>query len=362
MPTIVNVDDYGPGRYARTKVLTQAGFRVEEASTGHEALRLAAELKPEMLVLDINLPDLSGMEVCQRIKQNPQTAGIVVLHITASLMEPADMVRGLEGGADSYLIEPVDPAVLVATVRALLRARQAEEALRRSNDELQHFAYMVAHELTEPIRMIVSYTQLLTSKYGGKLNESEDEFIGQTVSAAKRMQLFVNDILSFSVAAAPERKFSPVSVESILETALFELQISIQESGAVVTHDPLPVVMGNEMRLIRLFTNLIANSIKYRREAVPRIHISVVEQDTAWRFAFADNGMGIDSQYWGRIFTMFKRLHGREYPGSGIGLALCKRIVENHGGNIWLESQPGEGSTFFFTIKKFPESSLPVLQ
>lgn len=330
----------------------QAGFKVEEAASGEEALRLVGELKPALIVLDINLPGLNGFEVCQRMKQDPQTAGIVVLHVTASKTAPADMVQGLNGGADSYLTEPVEPAVLVATVRALLRARNAEDALRRANEELEEFAYMVAHELNEPLRMIASYTELLSQNYSGKLDANADEYLMQTTSAATRMQIFVRDVLNFSMATAPTRFFVPVSTEAVLVTALYELQMMIQESGAIVTHDPLPTVPANEMRLVRLFANLISNAIKYRKEEPPRIHISASEDGPYWRFEFKDNGQGIDNQYSNYIFSMFKRLHGREYPGSGIGLALCRRVVENHGGRIWLESTPGVGSTFYFTIPR----------
>ena len=357
MQTIINVDDYGPGRYARTKVLMQAGFNVKEAATGQEALRLAFELKPELVVLDINLPDVNGMEVCRRLKKDPVTSRIVVVHLTASSTSPRNMVDGLNGGADSYLTEPIEPAVLVATIRALLRARQAEEALRLSNDELQQFVYMVSHELNEPLRMVASYTQLMAKRYAGKLDQQADEYIAITVSAAKRMQSFVQDVLNFSSAGAPDRVMEPVSAEAVLATALFELQLIVRESGAVVTHDPLPTIPGNEAGLVRLFANLIGNSIKYRRAETPRIHVSARELNGSWQFAFRDNGIGIDPEYWDRIFTVFKRLHGSEYPGSGVGLALCKRVVENHGGTIWLESAPGEGSTFYFTISPLAASA-----
>ncbi|HXM44860.1 MAG TPA: ATP-binding protein [Bryobacteraceae bacterium] len=354
MHTIINVDDYDPGRYARTKVLAQAGFDVKEAATGREALRLASELKPELVLLDVNLPDMNGMEVCRRLKNNPVTSGIVVLHLTASSISPSNMVEGLNGGADSYLTEPIEPAVLVATIHALLRARQAEEALRRSNDELQQFAYMVSHELNEPLRMVAAYTQLLAKRYAGKLDRQADDYIAITVSAATRMQSFVQDVLNFSSAGAPTRVIEPVSAEAVLAAALFELQLIVSESGAIVTHDPLPTIHGDQASLVRLFANLIGNSIKYRRAETPRIYISAGEQSGFWRFEFRDNGIGIDPQYWDRIFTVFKRLHGSEYPGNGVGLALCRRVVENHGGTIWLESAPGEGSTFYFTIPQLP--------
>jgi light-regulated signal transduction histidine kinase (bacteriophytochrome) len=290
------------------------------------------------------------VEVCQRLKQNPITSTIIVLHLTASQIQAEDMVRGLNSGADSYLSEPIDPAVLVATIRALMRARQAEEALRRSNDELQHFAYMVSHELNEPLRMITSYTQLLAKKYGGQMDKSADEYMEQTVTAAKRMHSFVQDVLNFSRATTADRNFGPVSMDAVLATALYELQLPIAESNTRITNDPLPTVFGNEMRLVRVFANLIGNAIKYRGEEPPAIHIGVEERDDYWRFSFRDNGIGIEEQYWDSIFQVFKRLHGKDVAGSGIGLALCKRVIENHGGAIWLESQPGMGTTFFFTI------------
>ena len=171
------------------------------------------------------------------------------------------------------------------------------------------------------------------------------------------MQSFVQDVLNFSSAGAPDRVMEPVSAEAVLATALFELQLIVRESGAVVTHDPLPTIPGNEAGLVRLFANLIGNSIKYRRAETPRIHVSARELNGSWQFAFRDNGIGIDPEYWDRIFTVFKRLHGSEYPGSGVGLALCKRVVENHGGTIWLESAPGEGSTFYFTISPLAASA-----
>ncbi|MGA2737659.1 MAG: ATP-binding protein [Bryobacteraceae bacterium] len=354
MQTIINVDDYGPARYARTKILAQAGFKVAEAATGQEALRLASESKPEMVLLDVNLPDMNGMEVCRRLKNNPATSGIVVMHLTASSTSPSNMVDGLDGGADSYLTEPIEPAVLIATIRALLRARQAEEALRRSNDELQQFAYMVSHELNEPLRMVASYTQLLAKRYAGQLDQQADEYIAIAVSAATRMQSFVQDVLNFSSVGASDRAIELVSTETVLAAALFELQLVVRESGAVITHDPLPTIHGDQPGLVRLFVNLIGNSIKYRRAEAPRIYISADERKGLWQFEFRDNGIGIDPQYWDRIFTVFKRLHGSEYPGSGVGLALCKRVVENHGGTIWLESAPGEGSTFYFTIPRLP--------
>ena len=348
--TILNVDDYEPARHARTKILTRAGFDVTEASTGEQALKLALAKRPQLIVLDVNLPDISGTEVCRRIKSDPATAAVPVLHLSASSIRPADKVAGLENGADSYLTEPVEPAVLIATIRALLRTRQAEEAMRRANEELQHFTYAISHELNEPLRTIATHVQLLAMKVQDKLDSEAQTYVRDVIFAAQRLQSFVQDLLSFSRATSPERKFSPVSCDSLLVTALYELQGAIRDTGAVITHDPLPVVSGSELRLLMVFTNLISNALKYRSEQPPRVHISASSRGDSWVFTVSDNGLGIDPQYRDRIFGAFKRLHGREYPGSGIGLALCKRIIENHGGQIWVESTLGQGSTFCFTL------------
>ena len=356
---LLNVDDYAPGRHARTTVLRRAGFDVTEASTGQEALRLAEQEQPQLVVLDVNLPDMSGIEVCRRIKSDSATSGIIVMHLTASFTKPGDQVIGLENGADTYLTEPVEPRVLIATIHALLRARRAEEALRKSNEELRHFTYMISHELNEPLRTVTSFSELLAKKYAGQLDAEANHYISEAVAGAKRMESFVRDVLTFSQAAASERKFSVISSEAALTSALFALKTQIRDAGAEVTYDPLPFVMGDEMRLAVVFTNLIGNALKYRGETPPRIHVSAVRDDTQWIIGVRDNGIGIAPEYHERIFGVFRRLHGREFPGSGIGLAICKRVIENHGGRIWVESQSGHGSIFYFTLPAVPADDSP---
>jgi two-component system, sensor histidine kinase and response regulator len=350
LPTILNVDDDELGRVARTKFLTLAGFQVTEAATGQKALQIAFEKQLELIVLDVNLPDMSGVEVCRRLKSDPATAAIPILHLSATSIRPEQHAIGLESGADSYLIEPVDPMILVATIKALLRARKAEQGLQRSNEELRQFAYMVAHELNEPLRQVAINAQLLARGYQGKLDAEADEFISYTVAGVKRAQSFIEGMLNFSQATNPDVETGPASCDSAFITALFGLQKAVEETGAIVTSDPLPTVMGNELRLGTVFTNLIGNALKYRASEPPRIHISAVEQGDAWLFAVQDNGIGIDERYWETIFGMFKRLHGGGSPGSGVGLALCKKIIENHGGRIWVKSVPNQGSTFYFTL------------
>lgn len=352
LPMILNVDDYDPGRYARTKILVQAGFQVIEAATAKEALEKAVAEKPQLILLDVNLPDMNGLDVCELIKTRPETSHIAVLQISASCDPKYGTVRALNNGADYYIAEPVDPAVLIATVRALLRARDAEDRLRKSGEELQYFSYMLSHELSEPLRTVDLYLQRLSEKCKDQLDSEANECIHFAMTSAARMQSFIRDVLIYSQAVTIESGFAAVPCETVLLTAMMNLHSAIRESGARITHDPLPVVRCNEMKLVHVFQNLIGNAIKYRRDAPPSVHIAVKENGKDWVFSVADNGQGIEPQYKERIFGVFKRLHGREIQGSGLGLALCKRIVEAHGGSIWVESVPGAGSTFCFSLPR----------
>ena len=231
-----------------------------------------------------------------------------------------------------------------------LERRSAD--LKRSNDELQQFAYIAAHDLQEPLRMVASYTQLLARRYKGRLDSDADEFIGYAVDGAHRMQLLIGDLLAYCRVGTKGKELREISSEAALEQALLNLQGVIQESGGVVTHDPLPSVIADGAQLVQLFQNVVGNAIKYRGVELPRVHVLAKKNDDReWIFSIQDNGLGIDPQYFEKIFVMFQRLHGREeFSGTGIGLAVCKRIAERHGGKIWVESKPGKGSTFYFNL------------
>jgi len=236
--------------------------------------------------------------------------------------------------------------------------KRAEEALAKtaadlecSNRELELFAYVASHDLQEPLRMVASYTQLLARRYKDNLDADAREFITFAVDGAIRMQKLINDLLMYSRVGTKGKPFEPMEGEDVLHAVLSNLKIAIQESGAVVTHDPLPAVSGDPVQLIQLFQNLIGNAIKFRGPAAPRVHLGVEKKGNEWIFSVRDNGIGIESQYFDRIFVIFQRLHTREeYPGTGIGLAVCKKIVERHEGRIWVESEPRKGATFFFTM------------
>jgi PAS domain S-box-containing protein len=225
------------------------------------------------------------------------------------------------------------------------------EELNRSNAELDQFASLASHDLQEPLRMVASYTQLLAKRYKGKLDADADEFIAFAVEGANRMQRLIQDLLLYSRVGTAGGDLLNTSSEKGLRQALKNLGASIEESGALVSHDPLPMVQADEKQLTQLFQNLVGNAIKYQGPGIPRVHISATRNDTKWMFSVKDNGLGIEKQYFEKIFVMFQRLHKREeFTGTGIGLAICKKIVERHGGRISVESQLGQGSTFHFAL------------
>jgi len=291
-----------------------------------------------------------------------------------------------------YLVN--NQKVIQCSIRDISARKRAEQKLQsalveleRSNKELEQFAYVASHDLQEPLRMVASYTQLLEKRYKDKLDQDAREFIGFAVDGANRMQRLINDLLVYSRVQTQGKSFEPVDSHSALGAALVNLALAIEESGAIVTNDDLPIVRADYTQLVQVFQNLIGNAVKFRGATSPHVHVSAtrnaecgrkggttdhtdgtdlgksedgrvtVNREPAtvnpsfWTFSVLDNGIGIEPQYFERIFAVFQRLHDQvKYPGTGIGLALCKRIVERHGGKIWVESEAGKGSTFYFTL------------
>ncbi len=255
-------------------------------------------------------------------------------------------------------LESPEGTLVTAAIRDISVRRAAEadllqkvEDLARSNEELGQFAYIASHDLQEPLRMVASYTQLLSRRYKGKLDSDADEFIAFAVDGATRMQGLIQDLLAYSRVGSRGLEMVPTSSEEALEQALTNLRGAIEGSGAIVTHGRLPTVLADETQLIQLFQNLVGNAIKYQDPGIPRVQISAARSGRKWTFSVQDNGLGIDSEYFDKIFGMFQRLHKREeFVGTGIGLAICKKIVERHGGTMWVESEPGHGSTFSFVL------------
>ncbi len=244
-------------------------------------------------------------------------------------------------------------------LRDITERKQAEEELKRlardlkrSNEELEQFAYVASHDLQEPVRTAMTFAQLVERRYRGRLDRDADEYLALIVNAGRQMQALITDLLEYSRITTRGREPQSTDSEAVLRSTLEGLRARIEESGAVVTHNPLPAVLADPSQLRQVFQNLIGNGIKFRREGVPpRVHVAAQRQDDTVRFSVADNGIGIEPQYFDRIFVIFQRLHGREkYSGTGIGLAVVKRIVERHGGRIWVESEPGKGTAFHFTL------------
>lgn len=234
---------------------------------------------------------------------------------------------------------------------ALAELEIISQELERSNQELEQFAYIASHDLKEPLRMVTNYLQLLTNYYANQLDERAKEFIAFAGDGATRMRLLIDGLLAYSRVGTQGRPFAPTDCAQALQNALTNLQIAIEESRATITVSPLPNVMADEVQLTQLFQNLVGNAIKFRGQALPQIDIGATQHNSEWRFWVRDNGIGLDPEFAERIFIIFQRLHTREeYAGAGLGLAICKRIVERHGGRIWVESQPGQGATFYFTI------------
>lgn len=234
----------------------------------------------------------------------------------------------------------------------------SNEALRQSNDDLNQFAYAASHDLQEPLRVVALYAQMLQRKYGGRFDQQADQYVSFVVGGAHRMETLLRDLLAYSqVGAAGEGPAHPVPCTEVLGKVLLNLKAAVEHSGAQVTWNGLPTVHAHESRLVQLFQNLVGNAIKYRRPEPPRIHVGAERRPTEWLFSVQDNGIGIKPEYAQQIFGIFKRLHGNQYPGTGIGLAICQRIVESYGGRIWAESTPGEGSTFYLTLPQQPLSN-----
>jgi PAS domain S-box-containing protein len=256
-------------------------------------------------------------------------------------------------------LESAEGILVTAAIRDISVRKRSEEHLvktmgdlKRSNDELEQFAYVASHDLQEPLRMVASYTQLLAQRYKGRLDSDADEFIAYAVDGSTRMQRLIQDLLTYSRAGTNRTAVREISSESALKKALENLRATIEESGAVVTHDQLPAITTDGTQLAQVFQNLIGNAIKYHGAEVPHVHVSAMNNGgNEWIFSVRDNGLGIDPKYFERIFIIFQRLHGpKEFKGTGIGLAICKKVLEGLGGRIWVESQPKNGSTFYFTL------------
>jgi signal transduction histidine kinase len=388
MISILLVDDKILNLEALEELLASPGYNLIKADSGPKALKrlLVDPDRVALIILDVQMPTMDGFETAKLIQQRDKTKNIPIIFISAEKIERKDIFQGYALGAFDYMTKPFDPEMLKSKVtvfvnlyrlrdklrtaneqlqQEIIERRQAEKqvislnanlekrttALMSSNEKLQQFAYVASHDLQEPLRMVTNYIQLFEKRYKNQLDEKADKYIHYAVDGAQRMQNLVSDLLAFSRIESQVKEFEPVDCTDLLLQVLGGLKLLIEENHAEITHNHLPTVLGDEMQLGQLFQNLIDNAIKYRKEEPPQIHISAEQKGKEWVFTVSDNGIGIDPKHFDRIFVIFKRLHVRDkYCGTGIGLAVCDRIVNRHGGKIWVESKPGKGSRFFFTM------------
>jgi PAS domain S-box-containing protein len=346
LPAITYVAEFGPqGRwlYVSPQIRQLLGFSPEEWMS-----------HPELWFRQIHPDDRETVlreETRSRQSGEPLRCEYRMLARDGRLVwfrDEANVVRGPDG-------EPLFLQGIMLDVTARKQAeeqlRQTAAALERSNRELEMFASVVSHDLQEPLRAVSGCVQILQQRYAGNLDEQAGRLMHHVVEGAARMRALINDLLAYSRLDSRAAPAEPTDATGALQRALENLEVAIRESGAVITHDPMPVVTAEPTQLMQLFQNLIGNAIKYRAERTPEIHIGARRTGGEWLFWVRDNGIGIEPQYFERIFGIFQRLHTRaEYSGTGIGLAVCKKIVERHGGRIWVESEPGKGSTFYFTL------------
>ena len=393
-PRVLTIDDSPTYLEFLRGELEAEGYEVHQADTGKEGLRRLGFGGFDCVLVDRVMPGVDGMEVCRRINEWRQATGssLAVLMLTGK-EGTEDLTQALEAGADDFVGKSLERAVIRSRVRALLRrkfhedehrrlqeelrlkeleARQAETeraalearaslvdelektsaALRLSNEELERYAYAASHDLQEPLRILGNFCQLLERRCAGKLEPKAEQYLHYIVGAARRMRQLIDDLLELSRLAEPE-EFRTVETGALLESVLERLAPKIEGARAAVAYGELPAVMGDEAQLARLFLSLIDNALEFRGENTPEIQVAAEEREDECVFSIRDNGIGFSPEYAEQIFVVFQRLGRRkEHSGNGIGLALCKKIVRTHRGRIWVESEPGKGSTFHFSIPR----------
>lgn len=417
---ILVVDDTPENLRLLSTMLTHRGYAPRCVINGQMALRACNSNPPDLILLDIMMPEMNGYEVCQHLKSEPKTREIPVIFISAK-DEVFDKVNAFAVGGVDYISKPFQFEEVLARIESHLTLRNLQKQLKeqnvllqeeissrlavektldeknqvlqqeisnrcavekalqeqnlllqqeisnrqraesallksnqelaRSNAELEQFAYVASHDLQAPLATIASYAQLLEKRYKDQLDSQASKFIGNIVHGCTRMQTLIDDLLEYSRVGRSQKPFQIIDCNHVIQQVIANLQGAIRNNQAVVTYTELPAVMGDISQLVQLFQNLVSNAIKYRQDESPTVYINAYKQENNWLFSISDNGIGIASQYQERIFQIFQRLHTqKEYSGTGIGLAICQKIVERHGGSIWVDSEPGQGSTFHFTL------------
>ncbi|MGH2806875.1 MAG: sensor histidine kinase [Actinomycetota bacterium] len=376
---ILLVDDRPENLLALEAALEPLNQSLVKATSGEEALRLLLKQEFAVILLDVQMPGIDGFDTAMQIKQREKTKDIPIIFLTAISREPHHALRGYSTGAVDYIAKPFDPWVLRAKVavfvdlyekNALLKSQKALLAIRleerervehaleekaqeleRSNADLQQFAYVASHDLQEPLRVMNGYLALLKDQ----LDEADDALglVTRIENSTARMDNLIQDLLDFARVDTQREPFRDANCNEVVDYALGNLEVAVNESHAKVLYADLPTVQGDQSQLVQLYQNLIANAIKFRGDEPPEVEITAEDQGDLWMFGVKDNGIGMEQANVDRIFTIFERLNPMDrYPGSGIGLSVCKKIVERHGGSIWADSEKGVGTTIYFTLKK----------
>ena len=395
---ILIVDDEPNNLRVLSNLLKQQGYKVRAVLSGEMALSAAKLTPPDLILLDIMMPDMDGYQVCHQLKNDSDTCQIPVIFVSAK-DQGFDKVKAFAVGGVDYITKPFQVEEVFARMECHLKLNYlqmkleeqnyqlqgeicqrnaAEKALKeqneqlrqeierrqmtelalqksnqdlaRSNADLEQFAGIASHDLRSPLATINGYAQLLQMRGKEQLDDKCNNFVEQILKLCDRTDLLIGELLSYAHLNQAQDPFQLLSCDRLVQQALENLGTEIFQNQAQVTYDPLPEIIGTESQFVQLFQNLIGNAIKYRREESPKIHLSAVLEENYYLFSIQDNGIGIDEEYSEHIFQIFKRLHALDYPGTGIGLATCRKIVERHGGSIWIQSQVGQGSTFYFTV------------
>ncbi|MFX0094045.1 MAG: ATP-binding protein [Candidatus Hodarchaeota archaeon] len=336
------LDKKGVYKYISPAVQRIFGYSIDEAIGNH----VTEIIHPG----DLSIVQESFELAIQYTNETIKVDCVRVQHRDGSWIYLESLVTGMIGitGVDGVVVSCRD---ITDRIQAEKKLKQTMKELEQFNADLELFAYNISHDLQEPLRMVSSYVQLIEDRYKGKLDADADEFIAFAVEGTTRMQKMINDLLAYSRVGTRARPLERTDLETIFAYVFSNLQIAIEENNALVTHDPLPEVMADTSQMIQLFQNLIGNAIKFRSEVPPEIHVGVERKENEWIFFVRDNGIGFEPRHSKRIFQVFQRLHTRdEYPGTGIGLSICRKIVERHNGRIWAESEPGKGSIFYFSL------------
>ena len=365
--SVLHIEDNNLDAELVAKALRKGGFSISVAVVQNEA-DFEREIRlhpPDVVLADYNLPQWKGMEALEMLKRE---APDIPLILVSGALGDVTAVECIKCGATDYVLKDSLARLPEAIRRALqekhllrLRRRAEEDLakkaveLARSNADLEQFAYIASHDLQEPLRMVAAYTQLIAERYRGKLDENADKFIGYACEGALRMQTLINDLLAFSRIGRTGVKAGRVNCDAAMAEVLLNLGPAIRDCGATVSYAPLPEVLADSSQMTQVFQNLIGNAIKFRGKEPPEILVQAEKAGQDWLFTVSDNGIGIAPESAENIFVAFQRLHTRtEYPGNGIGLSICKKIIERNGGKIWVESGMSKGSSFKFTLPIHP--------